>query len=120
MSQVFDLRHISKFNYFCTMYKRIKLIGQTASEPTRVIRPFCKDTVVCRPLSYYVRGGLDLSGSMNRRPVGLTSSSAEDVASGTVDMCTDARISRLDIASMASQYATESQQRSAKEISDTN
>ena len=102
------------------MYIRKKILFSCVSPESHEseIRPFCKDVRISRSLSYYLRGGLDLDGVMNRKPVGLTSDTSEDISSGSVDMFTDARVSRLDIASKASEYATDSIRRAAADAVD--
>lgn len=93
-----------------------KKILLTKGTDSSTLRPFCSDTRICRPISYYVKGGVDLDGVTNRPPLPAQFSSTEDVASGDVDISTDVRVSPLDICAMASEAATESEARALNNL----
>lgn len=91
----------------------------TVDSPEK-INPFCDCVRLARPLSYYVKGGVDTDGYADRvgPPEHYDTPDESGVLDGTVDASTDSRVSRLDIVDMASQMATESALRASKEITD--
>lgn len=96
------------------MYKR-QLSNRKSSKS---FNPFVDKVVEHHEPSYYARGGLDMNGSQ-RPPLPTVRPDAEEVAAGVVDITTDPRVSRLDIAVEASQrYTEKEQQKVAKEIKD--
>lgn len=97
------------------MYPKKRLLNHGPASCGR-FNPFCSETRIARPLSYFVRGGIDLDGVSSRPPLPSVSDSAEDVSSGDVDIATDARVSRLDILDYASQSFTDSEKRAAEKI----
>lgn len=98
-----------------TMYKP-RLIRHSVSSD-EVPNPFCPDLRIARPVSYYVRGGVDLDGITTRPALPSSFDSPEEVADGLVDIGTDARISRLDIAAEASKaYRSASEKRALAEL----
>ena len=98
------------------MYKKknlvpvIGLLG-TVSD----LNPFADKITVARPLSYYIKGGVDLDGVSNRKPLPAAFDDAESIASGDVNIFTDATVSKLDLMDMASVAASESQARALKD-----
>jgi hypothetical protein len=66
-------------------------------------------------LSYYIDGGVDLDGISNRKPLPAAFDDAESIASGDVNVFTDATVSKLDLMDMASVVASESQARALKD-----
>lgn len=102
------------------MYSR-KIIERVFVDPPEgVINPFADDVRIARPVSYFVNGGVDLSGVSNRPPVPGTYSDSESISDGIVDIATDPTISRLDILDYASTLSSksESQARLAEDIAD--
>ena len=97
------------------MYLKKRLLNHGFASCGR-FNPFCSETRIARPLSYFVRGGIDLDGVSSRPPLPSVSDTVEDVSSGDVDIATDARVSRLDILDYASQAFTESEKRAAENI----
>lgn len=77
--------------------------------------PFVDKITIARPLSYYVNGGVDLDGVSTRKPLPATFDDAESIASGDVNIFTDATVSKLDLMDMASIAASESQARALKD-----
>ena len=57
--------------------------------------PFCKESRVYRSPSFYIRGGVDLSGKDNRKP--LPSACDDPDHPGEVNMLTDATVDRLEL-----------------------
>ena len=100
------------------MYPKKQIIGVSHSAPS-VLNPFCPDCRIARPLSYYVRGGVDLDGVSNRPPLPGYGDSAEDIATGDVDMARNPRVSRFDIADTAQYAATETEARIAEDLAQT-
>lgn len=100
------------------MYPKKRLIGVNNSASC-FLNPFCPDVRIARPLSYYVRGGVDLDGTSNRPPLPGYGDSAEDISTGDVDMARNPRVSRFDIADAAQYAATETEARIAKELAET-
>ena len=95
------------------MYKKrvITNIGSASG----VFNPFVERISVARPMSYYVEGGVDLDGVSTRKPLPAAFDDAESVASGSVDIFTDATVSKLDLMDMASVTASDSQARALKD-----
>lgn len=95
------------------MYKNIKLIGRGSADGER--SPFTGGKVcIARPMSYYVRGGVDLDGLSTRKPLPDAFDDAESISSGSVDVFTDPTLGRLDIMDIASVAASKSQSRALK------
>lgn len=94
------------------MYKKKRLanFGSAAGEYS----PFVDRISIARPISYYVKGGIDLDGVSDRPPLPAAFDDAEAVASGDVDIFTDATVSKLDLMDMASVMASESYARALK------
>ncbi len=82
------------------------------------VNPFCDDVRIARPVSYFVKGGIDLDGVSNRPPIPGTSSDADAISDGVVDIATDPTLSRLDIMDYASVAASESEARAAENVAD--
>lgn len=95
------------------MYKKKRLanFGTAVGEHS----PFVDRISIARPISYYVKGGIDLDGVSDRPPLPATFDDAEAVASGDVDIFTDATVSKLDLMDMASVMASESRARALKD-----
>lgn len=95
------------------MYKKKRLAnrGSAVGEHS----PFVDRISIARPISYYVKGGIDLDGVSDRPPLPAAFDDAEAVASGDVDVFTDATISKLDLMDMASVMASKSQARALKQ-----
>lgn len=95
------------------MYKKKRLanFGTAVGEHS----PFVDRISIARPISYYVKGGIDLDGVSDRPPLPVAFDDAEAVASGDVDIFTDATVSKLDLMDMASVMASESQARALKD-----
>ena len=102
------------------MYKKRRLIqrGVASSNPCN---PFTKGEVrLCRPFSFYVRGGVDLNGDTSRVGPPSHFDDSESISSGDVDIATDPTLSKLDIAAYASgEFVKASEARAAKQISQT-
>lgn len=98
------------------MYKKHRIIhpGPVGSSVS-VIRPFCDDDRIARPFSYYLQGGVNLSGSDKRQGLPDVFDDSETVASGDVDILTDPRVSRFDVVDFASEYVSEREARAARE-----
>ena len=94
------------------MYKKKRLanFGSAVGEYS----PFVARTSIARPMSYYIKGGIDLDGVSDRPPLPAAFDDAEAVVSGDVDVFTDATVSKLDLMDMASVMASESQARALK------
>lgn len=80
-----------------------------------VSRPFCGDVRIHRPLSFYVRGGVDISGPDMRPPLPSVADDAD--APGEINLLTDATVDRLDLAELASRAATVSERRALEKAS---
>lgn len=98
------------------MYKKKNLVSKidfldTVSD----LNPFTDKIAIARPLSYYIEGGVDLDGVSNRKPLPASFDDAESIASGDVNVFTDATVSKLDLMDMASVVASESQARALKD-----
>lgn len=95
------------------MYKKKRLanFGSAVGEHS----PFVNRISIAHPMSYYVKGGIDLDGVSDRSPLPAAFDDAEAVASGDVDVFTDATVSKLDLMDMASTMASESQARALKD-----
>lgn len=76
---------------------------------SKTTRPFCSDERIYRPLSFYVRGGVDLAGQDRRQPLPSVADDAD--APGEINLLTDATVDRLDLADLASGAATVSERR---------
>lgn len=98
------------------MYRKKRIVN--TGNVSGSFSPFAEDVRIARPMSYYVNGGVDIDGVSNRPPIPSHFDDAEGVSSGVVDIATDPRVSRLDIADFASYEATEAEKRAAKDISD--
>nr|DAT11641.1 MAG TPA: hypothetical protein [Microviridae sp.] len=97
------------------MYKSRLIRHSVSSDEVR--NPFCPDLRIARPVSYYVRGGVDLDGITARPPLPSSFDSPDEVSDGLVDIGTDARVSRLDIAAEASKaYRSASEKRALAEL----
>jgi hypothetical protein len=98
------------------MYKKKNLISEIDSWDTvSDLNPFADRVAIARPLSYYIDGGVDLDGISNRKPLPAAFDDAESIASGDVNVFTDATVSKLDLMDMASVVASESQARALKD-----
>lgn len=98
------------------MYKKKNLVSVIGLLGTvSDLNPFADKIVVARPLSYYIKGGVDLDGVSNRKPLPAAFDDAESIASGDVNIFTDATVSKLDLMDMASVAASESQARALKD-----
>lgn len=98
------------------MYKRKNLVSEIDSWNTvSDLNPFADKVAIARPLSYYIEGGVDLEGISNRKPLPAAFDDAEAIASGDVNIFTDAIVSKLDLMDMASVVASESQARALKD-----
>lgn len=98
------------------MYKRKNLVSEIDSWNTvSDLNPFADKFAIARPLSYYIEGGVDLEGISNRKPLPVAFDDAESIASGDVNVFTDAIVSKLDLMDMASVVASESQARALKD-----
>ena len=95
------------------MYKKRVIVNIGSASGT--LNPFVERVSVARPMSYYVEGGVDLDGVSTRKPLPAAFDDAESVASGVVDIFTDATISKLDLMDVASVAASESQARALKD-----
>lgn len=95
------------------MYKK-RVIANIGSA-SGAFNPFVERVSVAHPMSYYVEGGVDLDGVSTRKPLPAAFDDAESLASGGVDIFTDATVSRLDLMDMASVTASESQARALKD-----
>ena len=102
------------------MYKRKIQVCQ-GKAPCHECNPFTKgEKRLYRPLSFYVRGGVDLNGDTKRVGPPAHFDDAETIAAGEVDIATDPTNSKLDIVAYAqNQYLKESEKRALKEISGT-
>lgn len=77
--------------------------------------PFVERVSIAHPMSYYVAGGVDLDGVSTRKPLSAAFDDAESLASGSVDIFTDATVSKLDLMDAASVAASESQARALRD-----
>lgn len=98
------------------MYKKrvITNIGSASG----AFNPFVERVSIARPMSYYVNGGVDLEGVSTRKPLPDAFDDVESVASGSVNIFTDATVGKLDLLDMASVAASESQARALKNGAD--
>ena len=98
------------------MYKKKTLVSRVDSlDASSEFNPFVERVSVARPISYYLNGGVDLDGISNRKPLPAAFDDAESIASGDVNIFTDATVSKLDLMDMASVAASESQARALKD-----
>ena len=95
------------------MYKKKRLAnyGSASGEHS----PFVDKVSIARPMSYYVKGGVDLDGVSTRPPLPAAFDDAASIASGDVDVFTDATVGKLDLMNMASVMASESASRALKD-----
>ena len=95
------------------MYKKrvITNIGSASG----AFNPFVERVSIARPMSYYVNGGVDLEGVSTRKPLPDAFDDAESIASGEVNVFTDATVSKLDLLDEASTMASDSQARALKD-----
>lgn len=111
------MRKICVNKTLIVMYKRRIISAPVLSERLETLRPFCPDRRIARPISYYIKGGVDLDGISDRPPLPDSFDSAEDIASDTVNIATNPRVSRLDILDYASRaYVDASAKRSAEQM----
>lgn len=101
------------------MYKKKKInyppcFSEDSSSPCEY-HPFADKVVVAHPMSYYLNGGVDLDGVSTRKPLPNAFDDAESIASGDVDVFTDPTVGKLDLMSLASTMAFESQARALKD-----
>ena len=97
------------------MYKKKNLVSEIDFLDTVPdLNPFADKVAIARPLSYYIEGGVDLDGISNRKPLPAAFDDADSIASGDVNVFTDATVSKLDLMDMASVVASESQVRALK------
>lgn len=89
------------------MYRKKQRIN--SGKYSIVSRPFCCEARIYRPLSFYVRGGVDIAGQDMRPPLPSVADDAD--APGEINLLTDATVDRLDLADLASQAATVSERR---------
>ena len=95
------------------MYKKRQRVNKGSYNSKS--NPFCSEVRIYRPLSFYVRGGVDVTGQDMRPPL---PSVADDVdAPGEVNLLTDATINQLDLMELASVAATESERRALEKAS---
>lgn len=98
------------------MYKKKNLVSVIGLLGTvSDLNPFVDKIAVAHPLSYYIKGGVDLDGVSNRKPLPAAFDDAEAIASGDVNIFTDSTVSKLDLMDMASVAASESQARALKD-----
>ena len=79
------------------------------------LNPFVDRVSIAHPLSYYVKGGVDLDGVSTRKPLPAAFDDAKSIAAGDVNVFTDATVGKLDLMDMASVAASESQARALKD-----
>lgn len=79
------------------MYKKQKRIN--VGSYSLSTNPFCSELRIYRPLSFYFRGGVDLTGQDRRQPLPSVADDAD--APGEINLLTDATVDRLDLASGA-------------------
>lgn len=79
------------------MYRKIQRVNRGSYN--RTSKPFCPDVRISRPLSFYVRGGVDISGVDKRPP--LPSVADDPEAPGMVNLLTDATVDKLDLFELA-------------------
>ena len=98
------------------MYKKKNLVSEIGFLDTvSDLNPFMDKIAIAYPLSYYIGGGVDLDGVSNRKPLPAAFDDADSIASGDVNIFTDATVSKLDLMDMASVAASESQARALKD-----
>lgn len=95
------------------MYTKRTLVNHGSIEHD--CNPFVERVSVARPVSYYVRGGVDLDGVSTRKPLPAAFDTSDAIAAGEVDVFTDATVSKLDLLDMASTMAAESEARALKD-----
>ena len=95
------------------MYVKRTLVNHGSA--SHDFNPFADRVSIARPISYYVRGGVDLDGVATRQPLPEAFDDAEAVASGQADIFTDSTVGKLDLLDMASVMASESQSRALKD-----
>lgn len=100
------------------MYKKKTFVFSGAPKSNGCLNPFCDAVVLARPISYFVKGGVDLDGSSTRPPLPGTFSDSESISDGSVDIATDSTVSRLDLMDYASVVASDSEARSLKDAAD--
>lgn len=93
------------------MYPKKHIINRGV--PSRsFFNPFCSDFRICRPFSFYARGGVDLNGSDRRKP--LPSAPDDPDHPGEVNLLTDSTVDRLDLLDLATTLDNESDLRSVE------
>lgn len=95
------------------MYK--KRLIETSGFAEGEFTPFVDRVVIARPMSYYVKGGVDLDGISRRKSLPPAFDDSEAIVSGEVDVFTDPTLGKLDLMDMASTMASESQARALKD-----
>ena len=95
------------------MYKKRQRVNKGSYNVK--LNPFCFEARVYRPLSFYVRGGVDITGQNMRPPLPSVADDAD--APGEVNLLTDANINQLDLMELASVAATESERRALEKAS---
>lgn len=94
------------------MYKRKLLVPRVNGlDAGAEFNPFAERVSIAHPVSYYLNGGVDLDGISTRKPLPAAFDDAESIASGDVNIFTDATVGKLDLLDMASVAASESQAR---------
>lgn len=74
---------------------------------------FCEFNVRHHSPSYYLRGGVELNRKQ-RLPLQAVPEQSEDIADGTINVMTDPRLSKIDVAVMASQASQRSKRSKEK------
>lgn len=99
------------------MYKKRFRVMRPDSVDSAPCSPFASEVRVSRPMSYFVKGGVDIDGYSNRPGIPGTFSDAKAISAGDVDIATDPTVSRLDITDYASVLAASkfSKDKSSKE-----
>lgn len=98
------------------MYKKKILVN--SGEASGVYNPFCDDVRIARPVSYYVNGGVDVDGLSDRPSLPPHFDAKEDISTGDIDIATDPRVSRMDIADYASHVYSEVEAKAAEDVAD--
>lgn len=96
------------------MYKKRILVN--SGKASGSFNPFCDRVNIAHPVSYYVNGGVDLDGVSDRPPLPAHFDAKEDISSGDIDIATDPRVSRMDIADYASHVYSEVEAKAAEDI----
>jgi len=99
------------------MYKK-RISVKVADCDLVSINPFAPDVRVARPISYFVKGGVDLSGTASRPPLPGTFADKESIATGDIDISTDPTVGRLDILDYAQTLVSEHEKASAEDLAD--